>query len=173
MKMTKKTNTSNHIKKNIRKESKAEHFNDSEKKLSISDTQLEQSSHSRRRIPLYNTRVPKTYDDTQSESSNGENNQPQYNTMSLTLNDIIKFDIPFFKGDPKELNGFINTCSMYNQLTPNPLKNTLLTIIKTKITGEALAKIQPIDNYTNWIQLKDALRTRVKNPYHTNTHTKN
>lgn len=90
--------------------------------------------------------------------------QIQAGIMALRLSDVIKFDIPFFKGNIKELNGFINTCSMYNQLTPIELKPILLTIIKSKITGKALAKIQPIDEYMNWHQLQEALKTRVKKP---------
>lgn len=99
----------------------------------------------------------------QNNQNQGENQNFELN-MTLTLSDIIRFNIPFYKGEPKELNGFINSCDMYASLTPDALKPNLYAIIKAKITGEALAKLQPLSDYANWQELKQAMKTKIKKP---------
>lgn len=84
--------------------------------------------------------------------------------MAVTLRDLIGFKIPFFDGNEKELNGFINTCEMYFTLTPDELHETLLRLIKAKITGEALNKIQPIENHETWNNLKLSLKNAIQKP---------
>lgn len=82
----------------------------------------------------------------------------------VSIKDILAFKIPFFSGDQKELDGFINTCKMYNELTPEALKETLLNLVKAKITGDALSKIQPITAFDNIANLLKTLEETIRKP---------
>lgn len=102
-------------------------------------------------------------------SNNSESNHTKTNSSTnmsdaITLQQVVSFKIPFFKGEVKELNGFINTCNMYDSLTPDNLKEHLLKIIKSRITGEALAKIQPIDNHKTCDDLMKELKKHLRKP---------
>lgn len=83
--------------------------------------------------------------------------------MEVTAKDVIQA-IPVFSGDPKELNTFVHTCDLYNELIAEANRPILLSIIKAKIRGEALAKISPMDNLNTWALLKTALRIKIKRP---------
>lgn len=53
---------------------------------------------------------------------------------------------------------------MYETLTPEALKPTLLTIIKSKLSGEAYNKMQPLTDYATWEALKTALKKKLRKP---------
>lgn len=80
--------------------------------------------------------------------------------MAVTLTDAI-LAIPVFKGEKKELETFLNTCDVYMDIIPNEHKDNLLRIIKTKIVGDALAKIAPIEDLANWQAIKAKLKLKV------------
>lgn len=93
-----------------------------------------------------------------------ENDSEEEPIMALTISDVIKLDIPFFKGQESELRGFLNTCSMYHSMVPENLQGNLLTIIKAKIIGEAFNKLQPMNDYGTWALLEQALKTKIRKP---------
>lgn len=72
--------------------------------------------------------------------------------------------IPVFGGDTKELETFLNTCDLYNQLMAEAQKPNLLLIIKAKIRGEALAKVSPMESLDTWALLKTKLRSVIRKP---------
>lgn len=82
----------------------------------------------------------------------------------LTLREVINFKIPFYDGNPQDLDGFVNTCEMYNTVTPADLKHILLDLIKGRLTGEALAKIQPLANHESFEALKKILIDTIRKP---------
>lgn len=83
--------------------------------------------------------------------------------MEITAKDAI-LAIPVFSGDTKELDTFIHTCDLYNQLIDADHRATLLLIIKAKVRGEALSKVAPLDAYNTWALLKNELKTKIKKP---------
>lgn len=80
---------------------------------------------------------------------------------NLALKDVIP-SIPVFSGKMEDFDAFINTCSMMNELVES--KPHLLTVIKAKISGEALAKVRPLDTINNWADLKKRLHERLRKP---------
>lgn len=88
--------------------------------------------------------------------------QENEDIMNLEVKDVIA-GIPVFSGDPKQLEGFVNACDIYYSLAEQNQKAGVLSIIKAKITGEALAKAGPFDNELNtWDLLKTRLNTKIK-----------
>lgn len=65
--------------------------------------------------------------------------------------------IPTFDGSDKNLETFINICDRFSKLISEEQKDAFVTIIQTKIVGEALNRIQPIDSLTTWDEIKDKL----------------
>lgn len=57
----------------------------------------------------------------------------------------------------EEFDAFINTCAMMNTLINDANNPHLLTIIKAEISGEAMAKLRPLDTIITW----DALSKRL------------
>ena len=51
---------------------------------------------------------------------------------------------------------------MFNELTIGTQKDSLLRIIKAKLTGEVLQKLGPIANFSTWQLLKTGLREAIK-----------
>lgn len=78
----------------------------------------------------------------------------------MEVKDIIA-SIPMFRGEKKQLDSFINTCDIYVKLVKEDQKESLLMIIKAKITGDALSKIQPIDELQTWKAIKEKLRSKI------------
>lgn len=127
------------------------------KNQDTSDTENNQNNTINERIETNAAQIQNQLEDHENPTLENDNEN-----MALTLSDIVRFDIPFFKGDPKELNGFINACDMFMGITPQNLQDNLLAIIKAKITGDALSKLQPIEDHTTWALLKTALKTKIK-----------
>lgn len=84
--------------------------------------------------------------------------------QGITFRDILAYKIKFFDGVEKELDGFINTCEMYNGMTPDELKPSLLTLVKARITGEALSKVQPIEGFATLPNLLLSLKNAIRKP---------
>lgn len=81
--------------------------------------------------------------------------------MAVELKDVISA-IPVFSGEKKELETFVNTCDLYVELIDKEALDNLIKIIKTKITGEALAKISPITALTTWPEIKKKLKEKIQ-----------
>lgn len=81
----------------------------------------------------------------------------------IELKDVIQC-IPVYSGKSEEFDAFINTCDMMNTIIAAANKPVLLSIIKAKITGEALAKIRPIGTLNTWAELKKRLKERLRRP---------
>lgn len=81
----------------------------------------------------------------------------------IHLKDMIQ-SIPSFTGKIDELDTFINTCDVYNELVEQNQKANLLRIIKGKIAGEALHKASPINDLNTWDNLKRRLIERIRRP---------
>lgn len=82
------------------------------------------------------------------------------NPTNIEIKDVITA-IPVFSGDRKDLDAFINTCDLYVELIAEANQTNLLKIIKTKIIGEALAKISPINTLNSWENIKTRLREKI------------
>lgn len=74
--------------------------------------------------------------------------------------------IPTFDGKEKELDSFINVCKNLAKLLEgkdDKLKD-LAVIIKTRIIGRGLARIEPVDELDTWPKIKDKLESVFKRP---------
>lgn len=78
----------------------------------------------------------------------------------MDIKDIVQA-ILMFTGEKKTLDGFINTGSIYMKLVAENKRADLLEIIKAKISGDALNKIQPMGELNTWDLLKKRLREKV------------
>lgn len=84
--------------------------------------------------------------------------------MNVEAKDVIA-GIPMFSGDVKLLDGFLNACELYYNLVEANQKETVLKIIKAKVTGEALFKAGPFpDEMNTWALLKKHLKEKIKKP---------
>lgn len=119
--------------------------------------QIHKLKRTPRRNLSYKLRSAKLMQQLQTENRNLER---RINTMNIEIKDVITA-IPVFSGDKKELETFINTCDLYVELVPADDQTTLLRIIKTKITGEALAKISPTTALTTWPLIKAKLKEKI------------
>lgn len=81
--------------------------------------------------------------------------------MSVQIKDAITA-IPLFTGIKKDLEAFINTCEIYIDVIPNDKKDDLLKVIRSKIVGDALAKISPMTEAIAWNEIK----TKLKNKFY-------
>lgn len=79
---------------------------------------------------------------------------------TMEMKDIVT-SIPMFYGDKKYLDSFINTCEVFLTLVAENQKENLLKVIKAKITGEALTKIQPISALITWNDIKTKLKNSI------------
>lgn len=102
-----------------------------------------------------------------------ENSQLKRKVKELTkaiatmANIELKVVIPcisVFSGKMEEFDAFINTCAMMTTLVNEANKPHLLTIMKAKISGEALAKVRPLDTIASWNALSKRLHERLKKP---------
>lgn len=86
------------------------------------------------------------------------------NTMTtLTYTDIINA-IPIFEGHQKDLDYFISTCSTYNEIITAEQKPMFLSIVKTKLKGIALTKMEPFSEMTSWQLVQTRLEEKFKRP---------
>lgn len=76
----------------------------------------------------------------------------------------LSFLIPEFNGDENKLESFINICSKYYSMMKNDQAALFLAIVQTKIVGEALDDLQPIDDLKSWDAIKAKLQEKVKTP---------
>lgn len=86
--------------------------------------------------------------------------------MAFEPRDIINA-IPSFNGEEKEIESFINTCSLYNQLLPDEQKELLFTkvkAIKAKLYGDALSKMQPIKGLNTWNDIEKRIKQKLRRP---------
>lgn len=142
-------------------------------KSQIDSLQSENTGLTKQIETLRNTLLEKNLqfkNNTASKFSQSTEIQPNNNTisiptptlaMAITLRDAIH-GIPIFKGEVKELDSFLNTCESYIALVDNANSANLLSIIKTKISGEAYNKIQPISELNTWELLKARLKSKIK-----------
>lgn len=96
------------------------------------------------------------------QEKNLRNKSPKMATenLGLELKDVITA-IPIFSGNRKDLDTFTNTCDLYVELISPSDRPHLIKIIKTKITGEALAKISPIASLTTWPEIRKKLKEKI------------
>lgn len=78
----------------------------------------------------------------------------------MEVKDIVRA-ILMFLGEKKMLDGFFNTCEIYMTLVKEEQKPILLNVIKAKITGEALLKIQPLNALLTWGDIKKKLKDKI------------
>lgn len=81
----------------------------------------------------------------------------------FSVKDLVSA-IPTYNGDEKQLETFINVCSKFYSLIKDDQKDRFVTIVQTKITGEALADLQPIDDLKTWDNIKKKLEEKLKTP---------
>lgn len=92
------------------------------------------------------------------------NNTSTHTEMSvqlITLKEILA-GIKEYKGEPKDLEAFLNNCDLYEELTLDAQKPVLLQVIKAKLSGEVLQKLGPVGNFATWALLKVGLRNAIK-----------
>lgn len=85
------------------------------------------------------------------------------NMTTLSYTDIITA-IPIFEGHQKDLDYFISTCSTYSEIVTAEQKPLFLSIVKTKLKGIALTKMQPFSELTTWASIKTRLEEKFKRP---------
>lgn len=84
--------------------------------------------------------------------------------MQVEAKDVIA-GIPSFSGDPKQFDGFLNSCELYYSIVENDDKPKVLKIIKAKIHGDALFKAGPFgDEINTWDLMKKRLKEKIKKP---------
>lgn len=85
-------------------------------------------------------------------------------TMALfSIKDLVGA-IPTYNGDEKQLETFINVCTKFHSLLKEDQRDQFVTIVQTKITGEALADLQPIDDLKTWREIKTKLEEKLRSP---------
>lgn len=82
---------------------------------------------------------------------------------TLQLKDIISA-IPVFEGYQRDLDYFISVCTTYNDLVEETQRPMFISIIKSKLKGIALAKMQPVSTLTTWAEVKSRLEEKFKRP---------
>lgn len=98
------------------------------------------------------------------ENRPNQNRNFERPTMGIfSVKDLVSA-IPTYNGDERQLETFINICSKYYSLIEVDQKPQFVTIVQTKITGEALADLQPIDDLKNWPDIKAKLEEKVRTP---------
>lgn len=140
-----------------------EHLRESTKNLEIireQEVELEEIKNENLLLSeqLNNTKSLLNRDNTDLESLSINSSDTEAEEMDLK--DIVQA-IPMFSGDKKMLDGFINTCEIYTTLVNIEQKPNLIQVIKAKITGDALAKIQPIDGLNTWENIKKKLKEKI------------
>lgn len=63
---------------------------------------------------------------------------------SFNVKDLVSA-IPSYNGDENQLETFLNVCKKFYSLIEENQRDNFVSIVQTKIIGEALADIQPID----------------------------
>lgn len=81
--------------------------------------------------------------------------------MAISLSDAVN-GITEFDGNMRNLESFINSCNLYNTIIPVDHRASLLSVIKSKIIGDAYNKVQPLDDINNWDALKRRLRDKLR-----------
>lgn len=100
------------------------------------------------------------------KKNKNKNKKPdsESNTMAaLSYTDIINA-IPIFEGHQKDLDYFISTCSTYNEIVKDEQKSMFLSIVKTKLKGIALTKMEPFSEMTTWQMVQTRLEEKFKRP---------
>lgn len=96
-----------------------------------------------------------------------ESDQGQTRNMDFKASEITGA-IPLFSGKEEELETFINVCDGFHNICEEgddeKEKAILLIIIKMRIVGKALAKIQPTSELKTWQQLRDKLKKIFMKP---------
>lgn len=83
--------------------------------------------------------------------------------MALTYTDVIN-GIPIFDGNRKDLDYFISTCTTYDSMVSAQQKETFIAILRSKLKGVALTKMQPVEELTNWTIFKTRLEDKFRKP---------
>lgn len=81
----------------------------------------------------------------------------------LSYTDIISA-VPIFEGHQKDLDYFISTCSTYNEMVSDEQKPTFISIVKAKLKGIALTKMQPFADLNTWELIKTRLEEKFRRP---------
>lgn len=81
----------------------------------------------------------------------------------LTYTDLMNA-IPVFEGHQKDLDYFISTCSTYNDQIEDTQKDMFVSIIKTRLKGIALTKMEPVHELNTWALIKTRLEEKFKRP---------
>lgn len=72
--------------------------------------------------------------------------------------------IPQFNGDQNEIESFISTCDLYGGMLEENQQTLFVPIVISKIKGEALLKLQPINELKTWDDIKKRLEQRLRKP---------
>lgn len=155
------------IKKNIELDIKSDH---SESEL---DEKIKSEIHSDPGELEYCENTPKTYityrrrKKIKKFNSEGKSRvsfkKLKMSDTKLTYTDMINA-IPIFEGHQKDLDYFISTCSTYNEIIEVDQREMFVSIIKTRLKGIALTKMEPVSELVTWALIKTRLEEKFKRP---------
>lgn len=163
-----KKKSDNEGNKSKNSDSEYDSANNSEKEENFENTKKSENSKLKdlkyKDLKEKNRSLKKSLQSEKRKSANFNNRNENPNNMTnIPVGDLITA-IPMFDGNLKKLDQFINTGDVYNSIVEEAQKNTLLAILKTKIAGEALEKVRPIDDINTWNNLKTRLKDRLRKP---------
>lgn len=98
-----------------------------------------------------------------SDTENSDSDTEDKSDMTLKIGDILTA-IPTFDGSEKDLDTFMNVCQSFDDLLDNDQKEQLPGLIKMRIVGRALARIQPTNELDTWARIKAKLEKTFKKP---------
>lgn len=87
----------------------------------------------------------------------------KFEMAELTYTDLITI-IPIFEGQQEDLDYLISTCSTFDEIVAEEQKDMFVSIVKAKLKGIALTKMQPFSDLKKWDQIKTRLEEKFKRP---------
>lgn len=87
----------------------------------------------------------------------------KFEMAEMEITDIITM-IPVFEGHQKDLDYFISTCTTLEAMVKANQKPMFNSIVKAKLKGIALTKMQPLNTLASWDDLKKRLEEKFRKP---------
>lgn len=116
---------------------------------------------------LFQTQVNnQNQDQIQDQEFNHEQRQPQNEQRFEQNNGIMLKDalrnIDRFSGNPNELDVFLTNCDFYHEIIPDFQLQTLLNYIKTRLSSTVVTKLEALENFNSWEELREELLKKIK-----------
>lgn len=96
-------------------------------------------------------------------NSNTENSSLENEMAAFKISHLLTA-IPTYDGKEKDLESFINVCQNFYDFMDTSQRAQLIGVIKMRIIGRALARIQPTTDLDTWPKLKEKLEKTFQKP---------